>query len=208
MSTFLVFVGLFVLVVAVVGLIRRRVASARISSRGQAGLALGVGLGLLILAGAVAPSTHPASSGSANLTPAATPTPSPTSAAAASVLPTIPPPRSPAPVQTAPAVIAATPPAAARTTVAPPAAAPLEVAAPVAPAVPVAPAPAPAPAAAGGSTSGDTYTNVDGNQIQGPVQAASRPAGSTARCNDATYSYSQHHSGTCSSHGGVAESYQ
>ncbi|MBA3766796.1 MAG: DUF3761 domain-containing protein [Acidobacteria bacterium] len=31
------------------------------------------------------------------------------------------------------------------------------------------------------------------------------PAGATARCNDGTYSYSQHRRGTCSHHGGVAE---
>jgi hypothetical protein len=31
------------------------------------------------------------------------------------------------------------------------------------------------------------------------------PPGATARCNDGTYSYSQHHSGTCSHHGGVAQ---
>ena len=30
------------------------------------------------------------------------------------------------------------------------------------------------------------------------------PPGATARCKDGTYSYSQHHSGTCSHHGGVA----
>jgi hypothetical protein len=30
------------------------------------------------------------------------------------------------------------------------------------------------------------------------------PPGATARCNDGTYSYSTHHSGTCSHHGGVA----
>ena len=35
----------------------------------------------------------------------------------------------------------------------------------------------------------------------------SRPAGTTALCNDGTYSYSQHHSGTCSHHGGVAAFY-
>src|SRR5439155_1779842 len=33
---------------------------------------------------------------------------------------------------------------------------------------------------------------------------ASAPPGATARCRDGTYSYSQHHSGTCSHHGGVA----
>jgi len=31
------------------------------------------------------------------------------------------------------------------------------------------------------------------------------PTGATAKCKDGTYSKSAHHSGTCSSHGGVAE---
>jgi hypothetical protein len=35
-------------------------------------------------------------------------------------------------------------------------------------------------------------------------QPPSAPAGATAQCNDGTYSYSQHHQGTCSHHGGVA----
>ena len=40
-----------------------------------------------------------------------------------------------------------------------------------------------------------------------PVVAADStdPTGATAKCKDGTYSKSQHHSGTCSSHGGVAE---
>jgi hypothetical protein len=33
--------------------------------------------------------------------------------------------------------------------------------------------------------------------------APAAPAGATAICNDGTYSYSQHRSGTCSHHGGV-----
>src|SRR5712691_10637126 len=39
-----------------------------------------------------------------------------------------------------------------------------------------------------------------------PVAAAvgAPPPGATAQCRDGTYSYSQHHSGTCSHHGGVA----
>ena len=37
-----------------------------------------------------------------------------------------------------------------------------------------------------------------------PAKASLPPAGSTARCSDGTYSFSQHHSGTCSYHGGVA----
>lgn len=47
-----------------------------------------------------------------------------------------------------------------------------------------APAPAPAPAPAS-------------------QPAAPAPAGATAQCNDGTYSFSQHRSGTCSGHGGV-----
>ncbi len=40
-----------------------------------------------------------------------------------------------------------------------------------------------------------------------PVAAsgASAPPGATARCRDGTYSFSQHRSGTCSHHGGVAD---
>jgi hypothetical protein len=36
------------------------------------------------------------------------------------------------------------------------------------------------------------------------ASASSAPPGATARCNDGTYSYSQHRQGTCSHHGGVA----
>jgi hypothetical protein len=36
------------------------------------------------------------------------------------------------------------------------------------------------------------------------AMAGSAPAGATARCRDGTYSFSQHRSGTCSDHGGVA----
>lgn len=36
-----------------------------------------------------------------------------------------------------------------------------------------------------------------------PVGAAASPPGATAFCRDGTYSYSKHHSGTCSAHGGV-----
>jgi membrane protein implicated in regulation of membrane protease activity len=49
---------------------------------------------------------------------------------------------------------------------------------------------------------GDGYTNVDGNYVPSP---GSNPFGATAVCADGTYSYSQHRSGTCSHHGGVAE---
>ncbi|MDQ1513938.1 MAG: hypothetical protein QOC59_1780 [Microbacteriaceae bacterium] len=56
-----------------------------------------------------------------------------------------------------------------------------------------------------GSGSGDSYVNVDGNTIHSPVTASSAPSGATAKCNDGTWSFSQHHSGTCSGHHGVAE---
>lgn len=52
---------------------------------------------------------------------------------------------------------------------------------------------------------GDYYINVDGNCVHRPEQAPTAPAGATARCADGTYSFSQHRSGTCSHHGGVAE---
>jgi hypothetical protein len=45
------------------------------------------------------------------------------------------------------------------------------------------------------------------SQAPPPAPAAptseAAPAGATAICNDGTYSYSQHHSGTCSHHDGV-----
>ncbi len=45
------------------------------------------------------------------------------------------------------------------------------------------------------------YKNAYGTCVQSP---GSDPSGATARCADGTYSYSQHASGTCSHHGGVA----
>jgi hypothetical protein len=40
--------------------------------------------------------------------------------------------------------------------------------------------------------------------ITAAVAAAAAPAGATAQCRDGSYSFSQHRSGTCSGHGGVA----
>jgi outer membrane murein-binding lipoprotein Lpp len=51
----------------------------------------------------------------------------------------------------------------------------------------------------------NTYINVDGNEVHSPAYAPSVPAGASAVCGDGTYSFSQHRSGTCSHHGGVAE---
>ena len=50
------------------------------------------------------------------------------------------------------------------------------------------------------------YLNRDGNSVHSPARSRSGavPQGATARCRDGTYSFSQHHTGTCSRHGGVA----
>jgi hypothetical protein len=62
-------------------------------------------------------------------------------------------------------------------------------------------APAAAPAASTTAAKSSTATK------SAPTTAASNtdPTGATAKCKDGTYSKSTHHSGTCSSHGGVAE---
>ncbi|MFP6557404.1 DUF3761 domain-containing protein [Paraburkholderia sp. B3] len=51
------------------------------------------------------------------------------------------------------------------------------------------------------------YVNHDGHVVHSPAHSRNGhvPAGATARCGDGTYSFSQHHSGTCSRHQGVAE---
>ncbi len=48
-----------------------------------------------------------------------------------------------------------------------------------------------------------TYVNSSGNTVCKPESSTGPPAGATAECEDGTYSFSEHHSGTCSSHGGV-----
>lgn len=53
--------------------------------------------------------------------------------------------------------------------------------------------------------SGRSYVNVDGVRVPSPVFSETKPAGTTARCRDGSYSFSQHRRGTCSHHGGVAE---
>lgn|GEM_PF-1420659 len=51
------------------------------------------------------------------------------------------------------------------------------------------------------------YVNSNGNTVHSPAYTSTGaiPAGATAQCGDGTYSFSQHHSGTCSHHGGVAQ---
>lgn len=63
-------------------------------------------------------------------------------------------------------------------------------------ATPAAPAVA-APAAAKSSTAGKSAPTATASNTD--------PTGATAKCKDGTYSKSQHRSGTCSSHGGVAQ---
>ena len=47
------------------------------------------------------------------------------------------------------------------------------------------------------------YRNVDGLMIHRPMHANHRLASSTATCRDGSRSFSRHHRGTCSHHGGV-----
>ena len=49
------------------------------------------------------------------------------------------------------------------------------------------------------------YTNVAGHHVHRPMMASRRPAGATAHCGDGSWSFSEHHQGTCSHHSGVAE---
>src|SRR3954454_9764235 len=51
------------------------------------------------------------------------------------------------------------------------------------------------------------YTNSSGNTVHAPAYDLDNdvPTGASAKCGDGTYSFSQHHSGTCSHHGGVSE---
>lgn len=56
-----------------------------------------------------------------------------------------------------------------------------------------------------GLSNDNYYTNSDGNSVHSPARDSDGvPAGATAVCEDGTYSFSQHRSGTCSHHGGVA----
>jgi hypothetical protein len=50
------------------------------------------------------------------------------------------------------------------------------------------------------------YINKGGREVHSPAHSKDgvKPNGATAQCRDGTYSFSQHRSGTCSRHGGVA----
>ncbi|MEC5407249.1 DUF3761 domain-containing protein [Paraburkholderia sp. MPAMCS5] len=51
------------------------------------------------------------------------------------------------------------------------------------------------------------YVNQDGHDVHSPsgTKDGAVPPRATAHCGDGSYSFSQHHSGTCSRHGGVAQ---
>lgn len=51
-----------------------------------------------------------------------------------------------------------------------------------------------------------SYVNKDGRVVHSPAHSITGkpPEGATAKCRDGTFSFSRHHSGTCSHHGGVA----
>lgn len=55
-------------------------------------------------------------------------------------------------------------------------------------------------------TSHGHYVNKYGQGVHSPAKTVSGrvPAGASAKCADGTYSFSRHHAGTCSRHGGVA----
>jgi hypothetical protein len=76
---------------------------------------------------------------------------------------------------------------------------PATAAATATPATPAAPAAAPAPS----STAAKTATAS--KSAPSTPAGNTDPTGATAKCKDGTYSKSAHRSGTCSSHGGVAE---
>ena len=52
-----------------------------------------------------------------------------------------------------------------------------------------------------------SYINSDGKMVHKPAHSKSgkKPADATAQCADGSYSFSKHHRGTCSGHGGVVE---
>lgn len=68
-----------------------------------------------------------------------------------------------------------------------------------------APEPEERPSKPGSECTNGTYENSSGNIVCKPEESPTVPAGATARCADGTYSFSEHRSGTCSHHGGVAE---
>ena len=66
----------------------------------------------------------------------------------------------------------------------------------------------PAPAAAAiapAATATAAKSSVASKSVPMATASNTDPTGATAKCKDGTYSKSQHHTGACSHHGGVAE---
>jgi hypothetical protein len=51
------------------------------------------------------------------------------------------------------------------------------------------------------------YRNQSGAEVHSPAHTkdGKKPNGATAKCRDGSWSFSQHHRGTCSHHGGVSQ---
>jgi hypothetical protein len=51
-----------------------------------------------------------------------------------------------------------------------------------------------------------SYINKDGIRVHSPAHTKNgeQPEGATAQCRDGSYSFSRHHRGTCSHHGGIS----
>ena len=49
------------------------------------------------------------------------------------------------------------------------------------------------------------YMNVSGHHVHRPTRVSRKPSGATAHCGDGSWSFSEHHQGTWSHHGGVAD---
>jgi Protein of unknown function (DUF3761) len=78
-------------------------------------------------------------------------------------------------------------------------------AAAAAPAAPAAPAAAPAAAEKSTAPTTTAAKTTAASSKATTTSGNTDPTGATAKCKDGTYSKSKHHSGTCSSHGGVAQ---
>jgi hypothetical protein len=148
-------------------------------------------------AGTSPPLTNRASTPALQQSPAAiASSPVPAAAPAEESLATEPAPAAASPVVKAPVAVAPAP-ARAPVAVTPPARFPAPAAAP--------PPPPAGPVGGASCDEGTHYVNSSGACVPRPTVAAAPPSGATAKCVDGEYSFSQHHQGTCSGHGGVAQ---
>jgi len=209
MSTALIMVGFTIFVLGLIALIRGRLGWARISTRKTAGLVMAAAFAVLLTGGALAPTPTPAATVrhvAPTTTPTSAPTSTPPTTTTSTPSPTSQTPVQAAPVQTTTTVLPTTQAVAQTTPVVPaPAVVPRQAATTPPPAPPASTIAPPAPPPDGGGSCGaDSYLNSSGVCVPDPVAAPAAPPRATAHCRDGTYSFSQHRSGTCSGHGGVA----